>query len=83
MFISLSKTLSKFCGFRLGVGLRITKKNAIWMCFLVMMIQLMKAMWYLMVICGWLCYVVCYAIYKGIRKLIQMIIENKKRGNQA
>ena len=34
MYISLSKALKLCGGFRLGAGLRITKKNAPWMLFI-------------------------------------------------
>ena len=50
MFLSLSKTLARFGGFRLGLGLRLTKKNAIWMLFLVMFVYLLQAMWYMMIL---------------------------------
>lgn len=86
MFISLSKALAKCGGFRMGLGLRITKKNAIWMAFIVMFVCLMQAMWYMMIISFWLAYAICYGLFLGIKKLIQIIVtvvKNKKEGEQA
>ena len=62
MFISLSKTLARFGGFRLGVGMRITKNNMIWMSLIVMMVQIFKAMWYLMIVSFWMVYAVIYGV---------------------
>ncbi len=94
MFISLSKTLAKFGGFRLGVGMRMTKNNMIWMSLIVMFMQLMKAMWYLMIICFWLVYAMIYGICKMcksssplFKKLFQNLYEkaeqNAEKKNQA
>lgn len=62
MFISLSKTLARFGGMRLGVGMRVTKNNIIWMSLIAMFVLLMKAMWYMMIICFWLLYATIYGI---------------------
>ena len=86
MFISLSKTVARFGGIRLGMGLRITKSNAIWMSFIVMFVYMLQAMWYMMIISFWLMYAICYGLFLGIKKLIQIImtvVNNKKEGNQA
>lgn len=86
MFISLSKTLAKFGGVRFGLGLRLTKSNAIWMSFIVMFVYMMQALWYMMIIGFWLAYAVYYGLFLGIKKLIQIIVtvvKNKKEGNQA
>ena len=56
MFLSLSKTLARFGGFRLGVGIRMTKKNTIGALFLIMFISILKMMWYLMIVCFWMIY---------------------------
>ena len=86
MFVGISKTLAKFGGVRFGVGLRITKNNAIWMSFVVMFVSLMQAVWYMMIISFWLMYAICCGLFLGIKKLIQTIVtvvKNKKEGNQA
>lgn len=64
MFVSLSKTLTKFGGIRLGI--RITKKNAWWMWIAIIYVQLFKLMWYMLVMCLW----IIYAVYYGLWKLI-------------
>lgn len=73
MFVSLSKTLAKFGGFRLGLGLRLNKSNAAWMLFVLMFVYIFQAMWYMMILCGWLVYAVCYGVYWCIKKLIETI----------
>lgn len=80
MFISLSKTLARCGGFRLGVGLRITKNNAIWMSFIVMFAYMIKAVWYMMILCGWLVYAMYYGLFLGAKKLIQTILNKKNKG---
>lgn len=90
MFIGFSKTLAKFGGFRLGVGMRVTKNNMIWMSLLIMVVQLFKAVWYLMIIAFWVMYAMFYGLYWCIKKsipffkvLYQKLKENiKKEGNQ-
>ena len=84
MFIGLSKTLARFGGFRLGVGLRLTKSNMYWMAFLIMFINILKATWYIMVICFWLIYAICYGLAYGCKKLIKKLRKDiKKEGEQA
>lgn len=78
MFVSLSKTLAKFGGFRLGLGLRLNKNNAAWMLFVLMFVYIFQAMWYMMILCGWLVYAVCYGVYWCIKKLIETIKANVK-----
>ena len=73
MFLSLSKTLTKFGGFRFGVGMRLTKKNAWWMFFVLLFVYMFKAYWYMMIICLWLIYAICYGFYWCIKKLCQKI----------
>lgn len=70
MFIGLSKTFAKFGKFRIGAGLRITKKNMFWMSIIVMFVSLFQLCWYMMVLCFWLMYAVCYGIYWCIKKLV-------------
>lgn len=77
MYLSLSKTIAKFGGFR--IGLRMTKKNSIWMLFLLMFVYLLQAMWYLMILCFWLIYVMIYGIVYCIKKIINRI---KKKENK-
>ena len=78
MFISFSKTIARFGGFRLGVGMRVNKKNAIWMSFLVMFIAMFKAMWYMLLLCGWLTYAVCYGMYWCIKNIITSVSKSQK-----
>lgn len=73
MFVSLSKTLARFGGLRLGLGLRLNKSNAAWMLFVLMFVYIFQAMWYMMILCGWLVYAVCYGAYWCIKKLIETI----------
>ena len=70
MFVGLSKTFAKFGKFRIGAGLRLTKKNAPLMLFILMFVWVFQLMWYMMVLCFWLMYAVCYGIYWCIKKLV-------------
>ena len=84
MFIGLSKTLARFGGFRLGVGMRLTKNNIIWMSFIVMFVYLLKATWYMMIICFWIVYALYYGMFHCCRELLKKFKnEQKKEGEQA
>ncbi len=83
MFIGLSKTLARFGGFRLGVGLRLTKNNMIWMAFIIMFVQMLKATWYMMVVCFWMMYAMFYGLWWCFKKIFPKVKEIKKEGNQA
>lgn len=78
MFVSLSKTLTKFGGLRLGLGLRLNRSNAAWMLFVLMFVYIFQAMWYMMIVCGWLVYAVCYGVYWCIKKLVETIKTKEK-----
>ena len=78
MFISLSKTIGKFGGFRIGIGKRITSKNAWWMLLIICTVCIFQLMWYLLIVVFWLLYAMCYGIWWCIKKLIQKISGSKK-----
>ena len=82
MFLSLSKAMVRFGKLRLGLGIRITKKNVIYMGIVLMFVYIMQACWALMVLCFWLAYAVCYGMYWCIKKLINSIRNKaiKKKG---
>lgn len=69
MFISFSKFAKRFGGIRFGLGLRITKNNALWMSFVVMFVCMVQACWYLMLLCFWLCYLVAIGIVHIFKKI--------------
>lgn len=77
MFISFSKTLAKFGGFRLGVGVRMNKKNAVWISFIAIFIVLFKLTWYMLLFSGWMIYAVFYGLYWCIKKMFP----SKKQNN--
>ena len=79
MFLSLSKTIVRFGKMRLGLGIRITKKNVIYIGFILMFVYMLQACWYLMILCGWLTYAVIYGMYWCIKELIKAIIEISKK----
>ena len=78
MFFSFSKTIARFGGFRLGLGIRITKKNAVWIALLTMFVAMFQLMWYSILLCGWLVYAMFYGIYWCIKKAIGSSSKNKK-----
>lgn len=80
MFISLSKTIARFGGFRLGVGLRLNKKNSMWAWLILFFVGFFQLMWGVMLICGWLIYAMFYGLYWCTKKLISAL--SKKQVNQ-
>jgi hypothetical protein len=77
MFISFSKMLTKFGGFRLGLGLRITKNNIIWMSFIIMIVYMIQACWYLMILMFWLVYAIIYGMIYIVKKILTAKNNNK------
>lgn len=73
MYLSLSKTIAKFGGMRLRMGIRITKKNAWYMLWILMFAYMLQACWYMLILCGWLTYALFYGMYWCIKKLILAI----------
>lgn len=69
MFISLSHALTKYGGLRIGAGLRITSKNAIWMLFIWMFVLCFKMIWYMMILSFWCIYAICYGIGMCLKSL--------------
>lgn len=80
MFISFSKMMEK-TRLRFGVGLRITKKNAVWMWFVLMLYWVIALCWYTLVICFWMVYAVCYGFYALIKWIIKKIKGNKTQSS--
>lgn len=76
MYISYSKVLAKFGGGRLGFGIRVTKKNALWMSLVYLFVLCFQLVWYLMLLVCWAYYMIFRWIYLGIKKLVGMIKEH-------
>lgn len=83
MFISLSKTIGKVGGFRIGIGKRITSKNAWWMCLIICFVAMFQLMWYMMVLCFWLMYAMFYGMWWCCKKLFQAIAGAISAGKNA
>lgn len=77
MFISFSKTVAKFGGFRLSVGTRVSKSNFWWAALIVMFVAIFKLTWYMMLLCGWMMYAMCYGIYWCIKKIVETCKKRK------
>jgi hypothetical protein len=60
MFVGFSKTLTRMGAFKIGAGVRITKKNAIYMLFVLFFVYMAKFTWYMVVGMGWLVYGMVY-----------------------
>lgn len=73
MFFSLSKTITKFGGFRIGIGTRFSKKNAPFFLIILLFYAVFILMWYMMIFCGWVIYAVCYGIYWMIKRIINLM----------
>lgn len=72
MFISFGKFLGK-SKIRVGAGMRITKKNFLWMSLILLMYYCFLLMWYIMVLCGWMVYAVCYGMFAAVRGIVRLI----------
>lgn len=70
MFLSFSKTIAKFGGFRIGIGTRVSKKNAGYALVFLLFYYMFLMCWYMMIGCLWLIYAMCYGIYWCIKKLV-------------
>lgn len=64
MFISFSKRLKSMSGFRLGVGLRLTKSNCWYFFFSLLLVGCFYLCWYSVIACGWMLYFILYGLYK-------------------
>ena len=82
MYVSLSKTIARFGGFRLSVGMRLNKKNSAWIGLLLLFVAMFQLMWYAVVLCGWLMYVMCYGFYYCAKKILGTKKENKALEDQ-
>ncbi|MBQ6998554.1 MAG: hypothetical protein IJN62_02065 [Clostridia bacterium] len=80
MFIGISKTIAKVGGFRIGIGTRISKKNAPYALIGIFIYYMFMLCWYMMIGCGWLIYAMCYGIYFLIKTLL---FRNKSINNAA
>lgn len=78
MFLTFSKTIGRFGGFRLGVGTRITKNNAWYMLIFVCFIAMFKLMWYGLVAACWLMYAMCYGTFWLCKKTVQLLFHTGK-----
>lgn len=95
MFIAISNTLKRAGGFRFAAGIRITKRNAWFMLFLLLFVYTIQFGWYLMIVTGWGMYWLFYGLYKiyyylfkwsalGVKKLYAFVkgkIDEKKAEN--
>lgn len=96
MFISLSKTLARFGGIRLGVGMRMSKKNALAFIVGILTYYASLLVWYMIIFTFWMMYVMIYGTVWALKKMFKISIPfideifkkiseecNKKEGNQA
>ena len=69
MFVSFSKRLKSMSGFRLGVGLRLTRRNCWYFLFVLVLVGCFYFCWYSVLACGWMLYGLfygCYLMFKYI-----------------
>lgn len=52
MFVSFSKRLKSMSGFRLGVGLRLTRRNCWYFLFVLVLVGCFYFCWYSVLACG-------------------------------
>lgn len=69
MFISFSKTMAKIGGVRVGMGLRMSKKNAPYIAVFVGIMMMFKFLWWLTIACFWLMYALGYGAFIAFKKL--------------
>lgn len=80
MFIGLSKTLARFGGFRMGLGIRVTRKNYLATAPLFIIICILQMYYYIILTMCWLVYAMFYVlvvifilIYRGISKAVRSL----------
>ena len=73
MFLGFSKTMARFGKFRLGVGMRLSKKNAPYLFIILMFVWMFQLTWYMMVLCFWMMYAIGYGMYWIIKSIYQKI----------
>lgn len=84
MFISFSRRLKSMSGFRLGLGLRLTKSNCWYFLFALLLYGCFYLCLYCVIFCGWALYYILFGLYKvyyfifkygsvGIKKLYSFI----------
>lgn len=69
MFFTFSKTIARVGGFRIGIGKRITSKDAWWMCIILFFIGIFKLCWYVMLLGFWLTYAFFYGMWWCCKKI--------------
>lgn len=88
MFISFSNRLKAMSGFRLGIGLRITKSNCWYFLFALLLVGCFYLCLYSVIACGWFLYFILYGLYKiyylifkygaiGAKKLYTLIKDSR------
>jgi hypothetical protein len=96
VFISLSKTIAKFGGIRLGVGMRMSKKNAPAFIVGLLTYYTFLFIWYMILFTFWMMYAMIYGTVWVLKNMFKISIPfidklfkkisdecNKKEGNQA
>lgn len=73
MFMSFSKTIAKVGGFRFGIGMRLTKSNALWYFLVLAVVYTCQLVWYGAVLAFWLMYALFYGIFIGTKKLFALL----------
>ena len=75
MYLSFSKTLARVGGFRIGCGLRLTKKNILWMPIVLMFVYMFQLMKYMCVVAVWVLYWFFYGMYYLTKQSIKAIVK--------
>ena len=96
MFISLSKTLVRFGGVRLGIGTRVSKKNAPAFIVGILTYYMFMLVWYMILGTCWLMYAMIYGTFWILKKMFKISVPfvdklfnkiseeyNKKQENQV
>ena len=94
MFVGFTRRIKNASGFRLGLGMRVNKKNAIWLSFILLFVLMFQLMWKLMILTFWGMLWMFYGIflmfkymYLGmawcIKKLYHLISNKIKASREA
>ena len=62
MLVGMSKRLKRMGGFSILAGVRVTKRNAMWMVWAVFFLAMLWLMWKMLVLAGWGIYYMCLVI---------------------
>ena len=83
MYVGLAKRLKRAGGFNIMAGIRITKRNALWMIWIFLFVAMFWLMWKMLIGAGWLLLWFYYYLLVWPVKKVYRLIKDKLDARQA